>query len=221
MKRTLLGIGRGIRTVSYAIFFVILLYFLFAFLLSIIPINSWKQSDEPKTETIYLTTNGIHLDFVFKRKDVEKYHAALDIEPKHQFIAIGWGDEGFYLNTKTWGDLEYRTLVNALFLKSEAAMHVTRYQNLSNNAVELQLSKVQLEQIIDYSISSFDKNLENNFEKIPDAAYFDNDNFYKAKGSYNCIKTCNEWINIGLKKANVKTSIWSPFDKGILYQVAE
>jgi uncharacterized protein (TIGR02117 family) len=219
MKKAFNNIWKSLKGLGYMAFTFFLLYFLFAFLLSIIPINSWKQTTEPKTETIYLLTNGIHLDFIFESADLEAFHTVLEIEAKHKYIAIGWGDKGFYLNTKTWGDLEYETLINALFLKSQAAIHLTRYQRLNNETVKIALTKTQLDIIINHAISSFEKNATNEFLKIPDAAYFNNDNFYKAKGSYNCIKTCNEWVNIGLKKAKVKTAIWSPFDKGILYQI--
>jgi len=36
------------------------------------------------------------------------------------------------------------------------------------------------------------------------------------KGSFSCFKTCNTWTNQTLKKAEIKTAIWTPFDSGIL-----
>jgi len=215
----ILGVWKGFKIVSYTMFSLILLYIVIAFLLSVIPMNRNTSLESEKTETIYLLSNGIHLDFIFKREALETFQEELDIKSRHEYIAMGWGDEGFYLKTKTWDDLEFRTVFNALFMKSEAAMHLTRYQRLSEKAIKLEITKAQLEILIEHCISSFEKSSANQFMKIPNAAYFNNDNFYKANGSYNCIKTCNEWVNIGLKKAGIKTSIWSPLDKGIIYQL--
>jgi len=43
-----------------------------------------------------------------------------------------------------------------------------------------------------------------------------NDDFYKAKGSYSCLKTCNSWVNSALKMSDLKCCYWTPFDFGII-----
>ena len=50
-----------------------------------------------------------------------------------------------------------------------------------------------------------------------DAVYGNHDIFYEAKGSYNLFYTCNTWTNSALKAANQKASLWTVYDKGILY----
>jgi len=34
---------------------------------------------------------------------------------KGDWLAFGWGDKGFYLNTPTWADLKFSTAVKAAF----------------------------------------------------------------------------------------------------------
>lgn len=47
------------------------------------------------------------------------------------YLAIGWGDKGFYLNTPTWADLKFSTAFKAAFGLSKPAMHATFYRDPS------------------------------------------------------------------------------------------
>lgn len=207
-------IGRAVL----GLFGFILLYFILAFLLSVIPKNA-ELVDCAEKETVYLISNGIHLDIILNRNQIDAaLLKALKIPATVKYVAFGWGDKGFYLQTKTWNDLKMSTLVKALFLKSESAMHVTSYYYKSENFVPLSLCPIQIEVLKTHIETSFIKTKAEKIIEIGEG-YGKNDHFYEAEGSYNAIKTCNEWVNIGLKKANVKTSVWSPFDKGIFYHV--
>jgi uncharacterized protein (TIGR02117 family) len=199
-------------------FSLVLLYFFIAFLLSVIPKNAEAVTCAEK-ETIYLISNGIHLDFVLNRNQIDTLLLEdLKIPETVKYVAFGWGDKDFYLHTPTWAALKMSTLVSALFLKSESAMHVTNYYYKSKDFVALPLCNSQIEDLKVYIESSF---VKDSTEKVIGIGYGygKNDTFYEAIGSYNAIKTCNEWVNIGLKKANVKTAVWSPFDKGVLYHL--
>ena len=77
----------------------------------------------------------------------------------------------------------------------------------------------QLILINQYIENTFELNTDDKIIEIHASGYSINDRFYLAKGSFNFIHTCNNWVNEGLKAAKVKTAIWSPMDKGVLYQV--
>lgn len=135
------------------------------------------------------------------------------------YVAFGWGDKGFYLETPTWEDLKFQTAFKALFFLSSTAMHVTFYKKLHENEScrKICITKMSYKMLTNYIESSFEKN--GDFTKlIKGAAYSDNDLFYEAKGTYNLFRTCNTWANSGLKSANLKACLWTPFDKGIFYQ---
>jgi len=198
---------------------LILIYFLAALVLSIISTRPVEHSCDHK-ESIYLSTNGIHLDIILQREDLDadliRKLGGID---DAKYIAFGWGDEDFYLNTPTWEDLTAKTLLKAMFYKSNSVMHVTKYYRKRSGFIALKICKSQQQALMNFIQASFEKNNENHFIKIENAGYSKQDNFYKAIGSYTCFNTCNEWVNKGLKKAAIKTSIWSPFDTGILYHI--
>ncbi|WP_432264675.1 DUF2459 domain-containing protein [Autumnicola psychrophila] len=52
---------------------------------------------------------------------------------------------------------------------------------------------------------------------VPNLHYNSRDAFYYAKGSLNPFKTCNTWINSGLKNSKMKACLWTPFTQGIFY----
>ena len=210
----------SIRTVLFIILMLVG-YFLFAVILSVISTNPEKLNCE-KDKTIFITTNGVHLDIIIPKVDLNsELQQALEIEEHVRYVAFGWGDKGFYLETPTWGDLKFSTAVNAMFLKSETAMHVTKYRRRQNRWIEIEVCEEQLEALKTHILKSFERDEAGSIIEIPDSGYYSNDDFYEAYGSYNCIQTCNAWVNQGLKKGNIKTSVWSPFDKGVLYHLDE
>jgi uncharacterized protein (TIGR02117 family) len=191
-------------------------YLLIALLLSIIPIDR-KNTDQVFDRTIFLSTNGIHTDVILSKADMDSsLFLGLKVEPSDQYLAFGWGDENFYLNTPTWGDLTFRTAFVALFLKSPSLIHVTRYKTLSANWIEIKISKAELTKLNAYLLESFEYDEDGRKIILADQGYTSMDDFYKAKGSFSCFKTCNTWLNTGLKKSGLKSCVWTPFNFGIL-----
>ena len=144
---------------------------------------------------------------------------ALNIRDQVKYVAFGWGDKAFYLETPTWDELRWNVAIRAAFVKSETAMHVTQHYGKSESWIELNICEEQFHIMIKYMMNSFDKNDEGHIIEIENTGYTDYDFFYEATGNYTIFKTCNNWVNIGLKKSHIKTSIWSPFDYGVLYQL--
>lgn len=190
-----------------------------ALLLSLIPTRPQQHQCESKKE-IFLTTNGIHLDIVIPKEDLsEGLKSDLKLRNQAKYIAIGWGDKGFYLETPTWADLTFSTAFSAMFLKSESAMHVTSYFKKYDTWKKIEICPAQLNDLMVYINDSFQKNDSGGKNLIPQSGYSNYDDFYKGNGSYSIFKTCNVWVNTALKKAAVRTSIWSPFDAGILFHI--
>lgn len=106
---------------------IIFLYFILGFTLSIISTRP-KAVNCSEKETIYIISNGIHLDIVLEKAHLnDGILSQLNSKKLSKYIAFGWGDKGFYLNTQKWADLKLTTALNAFFLRSETAMHVTMY----------------------------------------------------------------------------------------------
>jgi len=201
------------------LFTVTIGYFVLALILSLIS-TSPKDIPCQKNNDIFVSTNGIHLDIILTKEKLPiEFQQNLALGNNVKYVAFGWGDKGFYLETPTWEDLKFSTAINAMFLKSEAVMHVTKYRIRYNHWQSVPICDYQLKPILEHIQSSFTKDASGKIEEIPNAGYTRFDTFYEANGSYNLINTCNSWVNRALKAANIKTSIWSPFDKGILYQL--
>jgi uncharacterized protein (TIGR02117 family) len=203
------------------VFFVVCLVFIlnyvfFAWFLSRLTTTP-KEYKCDKPNTVYATSNGVHMDLIF-HKDLldEHFLGQLESVEGADYIAIGWGDKGFYLYTPSWAELKISTAIAAGFLPSKTLMHLTHYKYLNPNWKSIELCDEQLEAMKKFVYASFKNDKNDKIQILAGTGYRDNDFFYKAKGNYSCLYTCNIWVNQALKKASVQTAIWSPFDKGIL-----
>lgn len=189
-------------------------YFIFAFVLSIIPDHPDQEHDN-LSHSIYVKSNGVHTDVILLTSDLQHNIKNSLNQNLSTYTAFGWGDKGFYIEIPTWDDLTFGVAFNAMFLTSETAMHVTPYQRVASHWKKVMLSNEQLSNLQNYIYDSFQ--LKNEvFDKIDFEGYTPTDAFYEAKGSYHLFKTCNVWTNRALKVADVKTGLWSPMDWGIL-----
>lgn len=203
------------RLVLFILAFLVL-YVGLAFLLSYIPTGD-KSAKGNGGRTIYLFSNGVHLDIVVP---VEMVPADLrqQLQPaaNTELIAFGWGDKGFYLDTPTWAELRASVAIKAMFLPSPTAMHVTEHRQVHSTWSKADLNQEQLDELFAFILSSFKMTADGKISEIKNAGYTPQDRFYEAHGNYSCFKTCNTWVNRAMKEAGVKTAIWTPMDKGVL-----
>src|SRR3954463_15668880 len=155
-----------IKSVAYFVLFI-LVYFIFAYGLSSIPVNPDFRQSQKEVVEVYILTNGIHADIVVparnKYMDWSAFVKQSDTKGKGvdaKNIAFGWGDKGFYLETPTWGDLKLSTAFKALLYLSTSAMHVTFYGDLNESAScrKISISKESYISLTKYIVNSFDLN---------------------------------------------------------------
>jgi uncharacterized protein (TIGR02117 family) len=212
MKTTLLVLK---RLFLFVLLFVIV-YVGLSFLLTYIPVNT-DQSKNKGGRVIYAHSNGVHLDLVFPLGLVpQRLGRQLTYAASTRFLAVGWGDKGFYLDTPTWADLSPKVAVRAMFLPSPTAMHVTEHRAVNPTWSRIDLTDEQLNQLWDYIDNTFRRDADGGVTELVGKGYTDHDRFYEAIGNYSCFKTCNTWVNTGLRRVGVKTAVWTPMDKGVL-----
>jgi len=199
-------------------------YLLLAFWLPYVTVNpDWVKSE--KGIEIFVESNGVHTDFVMPVKTeainwFQKFPCCdfENVDTSYGYVATGWGDKGFFLDTKTWGDLKFSTAFNAVFGLGSTAMHVRYLKGRlkeDESTRRLVISQAQYKMLIEYILSSF--KIENSrILHIKHPGYWPNDTFYESEGRYSLFKTCNVWTCNGLKQIGVKIGIWSPFDRGII-----
>ncbi len=203
--------------VAYAIVIVIASY---------IPVNVNVVASTEDCVEVYIRSNGVHTDIVVPIKnDIKDWSGQLDSKKTkagkidYDYVGVGWGDKGFYLDTPTWGDLTFKTAFKALFYLGTSAMHVTFYKGLheSERCKKIFISKESYQQIVAYIESSFVLDEKGACILIENASYWDNDSFYDAKGKYGIFYTCNTWTNNSLKAGNLKACLWTLFDYPIFF----
>lgn len=199
----------------------LLIYMICSIVLAYIPVNSTPVKCAKNT-TIYASTNGMHVDIILPKRSVEPMLLKqLNISGTANFVAFGWGDKGFYLDTPTWADLKFSTACEAMLINSETAMHITQYGKRKESWKSGKVCPANLAKLNQYIADSFAKTADGKIDEIVGAGYTDADRFYEAIGNYNAIKTCNVWANRGLKVAGVKTAFWAPFEFGIMWHFEE
>jgi len=201
----------------------IVVYVLAAFLLSKITVNS-EAENQSKEVTIYIMTNGVHTDLVLPIKNeakdwsqVIKFENTKFKDSTANFLAFGWGDKGFYLNTPEWSDLKFSTAFNAAFGLGNSAMHTTFYKSVkeSKSCVKIDVSNENYQKLVAFIEAGFQHDANQKLIFIEATTYGENDSFYEANGKYNLFQTCNSWTNNALKESNQKAALWTVTDSGI------
>ncbi|MCA5004438.1 TIGR02117 family protein [Sphingobacterium bovistauri] len=209
-----------------AILLFAVIYFAIEAILSRIPADAKAKFSNDKSYTVYLLSNDVHTDVVFPVKsdlvDWRDTFPISDIKSKdstYNWVGIGWGDKGFYLNTPEWKDLTAKTALVAAIGIGETALHVTYHHQMQEGKLcyKIEIDKEQYQQLINHVLESLETKGDNKPIYIETTAqYGDSDAFYEALGSYSMFYSCNTWTNEALKKANLPSGIWTVFDKGIL-----
>ncbi|WP_170828413.1 TIGR02117 family protein [Chryseobacterium soldanellicola] len=203
---------------------IVVLYILLGYLLPFIEIPA-KDDGQKKEIPVYIYTNGVHTDIVMPVKnDWQDWSQKIPFKntkskrTDYNFVGIGWGDKGFYLDTPTWADLKFSTAFKAAFWLSESAMHCSYYTEMKegDDCKKIMISKDQYKKLVQFVENKFDRDQNGNFVLISTNAVYDvNDAFYDAQGKYSFLNTCNTWANDALKAAGQKAALWTPSDYGI------
>ncbi len=205
------------------IFFV--LYVVVALSLQQIAVGGGINKGADSKVTIYIKTNGVHTDIVVPIRTVQRdwskhvlFANTVSKDTTYNYLALGWGDKGFYLQTPEWKDLKASTALKAAFGLSSSAMHATFYRQMSESETcrKISITTWEYDQLIKYIDQSFEHNADGSYQYInTNANYGITDAFYEAKGKYSLFYTCNTWANQALKNCGQRAALWTLTDKGI------
>jgi len=202
----------------------LLLYVASAFVLPKIKFRGAEAPEKPIT--CYLKSNGAHVDIVMPMQS--EFHDWTDFaSQKHikyadstfHWVAFGWGDKNFFLNTPTWGDLTFSTAFKAAFWLGSGAIHVTYYKDIepSENCLPFSLSTAQTLALVEFIQGDFEYDSDQNPEHIPtDMVYGPRDAFFTSKKRYSLFHTCNTWVNDALKSCKHKHCFWTALEFGVM-----
>ena len=218
---TLKKIGLILLKILIGIVLLVVVYFFIAFILALIPVNSDFKQQENGT-AIYVCSNGVHTDIVVPSQSGSiNWNHFLKLDNSYKYVAFGWGEKDFYMNTPTWADLKFWTAFKAAFLFNHGVLQIYGFSaklKETKNTIKINLTKEQMNQLNDYIYDSFifddlkvPKQVMPTKISDPDILY------YEATRKYSIFFTCNNWTSKGLKRAGVKNSVWAPFDRSVLF----
>lgn len=222
----------GVKTLSglVAVYFLIVL-------VGLIPVNNdFKQSklDDDGSVRIFVQSSDVHADILVPLTNehvnwLDYFPLKKTASPK-DYIAFGWGERAFYLETPTWGDLTISTAVGAMLLPTESIMHCTIERPIeSKSCRSVVISDKQYRKLIGYITRSFKPKSESEASdasllmtppseierRFIHEAWSKKHHFYQAMGSYHAMNTCNCWVGNGLSHAGVRIARFTPMPKTV------
>jgi uncharacterized protein (TIGR02117 family) len=137
-----------------------------------------------------------------------------------QYVAVGWGNREFYVNTPTWNEFRISTACRALFWPSETVLHVEYLGDVTpgEHMQPVLLTRGQYAELARFVQSSVVESHASGAARLAsDFSYGNRDRFYSASGRYHAFNTCNQWTGRGLKRAGVPIGMWTPLRPQVLY----
>jgi uncharacterized protein (TIGR02117 family) len=219
----LVRLGRAAAILFGLLLAVPLCYGLTALSFSLFPVGGESQAADGVE--IFVASNGIHTDLILPAlSDAMDWSLEFgpsdfpDGKPIDGYLAFGWGDRGFYLETPNWSDLKLSTALSALFGSGGTVLHVFHIGRpaLGEAVKSFRVSPAQLATLTRHVIASFRRDEAGRLIAIPGAHYARNDAFFEATGRYGPFTTCNEWVARGLRQSGLPAARWSPFPLGVM-----
>lgn len=215
---------RRLAKIVGAILLVPIAYVSAAVIGGAIPANrSWHEAESGIA--IFVRTNGVHswvmVPTVSPEMDWRPILKAEHLrDPAHagDYLAIGWGNREFYLNTPTWSDLTVSRAVGALFFNGPSLMHVDHEPAPQIDAwhKRILLRPDEYRRLVAFIRKGFATTPQGAVIPLKDRGYDRSDVFYEANGGYNLFVTCNSWTGAALRAAGVRIGVWTPLEQGVM-----
>lgn len=207
------------RRILLALLAIPLAYLFAALAGGLLPVNSgWREPAEGTT--VYLRSNGIHVDIVMPARAQGLDWALLlprgDVREAPEAVrwyGFGAGERRVYLETPTWADITPRT-VWAAVTGGERVLHVDQTDGPGAELYAIRLRPAEYRRLWAAIRADFDGPPR----RLNYPGYGSDDAFYHSRGKASAINTCNQWIADKLRLAGVETSAWTPFQQGLVWR---
>jgi uncharacterized protein (TIGR02117 family) len=137
------------------------------------------------------------------------------------YVALGYGNRTFYLETPTWGDLTMKNAFLAAFGWGRSLMHADHDHQPQPNEWQrpLTLTREQYKRLAEHVARSFQRDEEGRTIPLIGRGYGQSDMFYEANGGYSAIYTCNSWTGEALRAAGIRMGVWTPTSQSIMWRL--
>lgn len=153
--------------------------------------------------TIYIVSHGWHTGVVFPGPDLNAAAPELrDLFGEVSYYEFGWGDEAFYRARRITSGLAAR----ALFWPTSAVLHVAAVTGEpevffpGSEVKALPVRPEGFESLKQFILESFARDPEGRLFPLEPGIYGES-RFFKARGTYFFLNTCNTWTAKALRSA--------------------
>jgi len=138
-------------------------------------------------------------------------------DPVARWIAFGSGEQHVYLDTPRWRDIRPRTIWSAL-IGGRRVMHVEYVPSPYYTVRQIRLRPGEYRRLWAAIRANFALDGRGRPQRLGHPGYGPADAFYRATGKASAVRTCNAVVANWLRLAGVKTSLWPPFESGLVWR---
>ena len=169
---------------------------------------------------IFVESNGIHVSLIVPKVaagiDWRTIAPAADLsDPRYgayDHLAIGWGEQAFFLGTPTWADVRPAPILRAAIGSDSTLVHV---EHIAPPVPSADVRAIMLRPDEYRRLAAFVRaSVVTGGARHP--GYGGYDSFYQAHGRYDAVHDCNAWVGDALRVAGVRIGWWTPFPVTVL-----
>jgi Protein of unknown function (DUF2459) len=175
---------------------LILLYLLLALLSPLLRFGGVQRGGD---RTIYVVGDLIHSDYVFPSWVFPEF------QTDREYVKVGWGDRRIFLETRTWGELRVEDFLRAFFGLNPTVLRVEFMDVVPVGVRAYPVNLEQLEVLREHVKRSYGGNPIGRRH-----GDYQGGVFYESGLGYNCVTNCNNWVNLGLRRAGLTNRVWAP-----------
>jgi uncharacterized protein (TIGR02117 family) len=191
----------------------------------------WPPRPDARAIEVFVVSNGYHTGIALPRPAVAEfssergYPALIAVSQRFaafDWLEIGWGDEDFYRNVPTAGDITLPLAFRALFGRGNpTVLHVAGLGGdpasvfPAADLVRVPLSTAGFDRLLAGVDATFAPPIVG---ALPDLGrgLYGTALFYRATGSFNLLHVCNHWVDDMLGSAGLPTApVLATFAQGL------
>ncbi|TGE24781.1 TIGR02117 family protein [Hymenobacter aquaticus] len=196
---------------------------------TLVPVNR-QFRPTPDGIAVFVVSNGVHTDLVLPlREDRTGTDWLSQLQQPalaarfggYQYVGFGWGSERFYLESYG-GKLPGATTMLRALAPGRTLMHVDFYRQPprpGRHVAALRISPAQYQRLAAQVALYFAPDSSGPTVLRNAAGYTPDDFFFRGRGRYHALRTCNDWTNGTLRRAGLRAALKAPLAGSVLYQV--
>jgi uncharacterized protein (TIGR02117 family) len=205
-----------------ALVLLIVSYFAAALVSALFP-DAGRAQQADGEPLVYVCTSLAHADIIMPSQDPLIDWASILPAippglPSETYLAFGWGDLRFFLETPRWADIRISVALGALAGLHDTAIRVVPVNQPADDpdCHALRVDRAGRQALINHIRASLAG------EAAPQPVALSGfETYYLAKGRYGPLRTCNQWVAEALADAGLPHALFAPFSFSIIWPLAK